>query len=102
MPQSWLPGFGVRVAVVLMLAVQHNALVGRCISYTKCKDSPGSGPTMSWQKHSHDDTDREFGGKERGLTRRREARVLAAIRQALGGPKIQILAQEGISPMRPS
>src|SRR5438034_922995 len=23
-----------------MLAVQHNALVGRCISCTKCKDSP--------------------------------------------------------------
>ena len=66
------------------------------------EDSPWSGPSMSWQKHSHDDTHREFGGKERGLTRRREARVLAAIRQALGGRKIQILAQEGISPMRPS
>ena len=32
----------------------------------------------------------------------RRIRVLAAIRQALGGGKIQILAQEGISPMRPS
>jgi len=42
-----LPGFGVRVAAVLMLAVQHNALVGRCISYTKCKDSPEGVPGVT-------------------------------------------------------
>ena len=37
-PQSCLPDF--RVVLVLMAAVHHKARLRRCMSYTKCADSP--------------------------------------------------------------
>src|SRR6478736_3685484 len=40
MPQSFWPGFG--VTVVLMSAVHHKPGLRRCISDTKCGNSPGS------------------------------------------------------------
>ena len=40
MPHSWLPGF--RVAVVLMVVVEHNPSLRWCISYTTCAHSPCS------------------------------------------------------------
>lgn len=38
MPQSWLPVL--RVAVVLMVVVEHNPSLRWCISYTTCARSP--------------------------------------------------------------